>query len=341
MTIPLAILGLGTWGQRLVAAVNAGPRPSGLVRFTHAGLRDSAKYASVLRDHGLAYCAFEDLLGGDDVEAVVIATPHSQHFAQCRQALLAGKHVFCEKPLAMTSGQTQELYELADHLGLVLAVGFNRRFLPAIAHLKRMIDEGVLGTVINVEGNFSGAFGLSYTSDAWRASDADAPAGGLTAMGIHVIDIFVHLLGPIESVQAQAFRRVEGVQIHDTVNVVVRFASGLPGYLTTMMATPWIWRLQIFGTEAWAQMRSDRALEVQRVVEADDRYLDRVPEVISFPPCNTEREELEAFGRALRGGERFPVEAHQVTNGAFVMDSVIGAIRQDKSNERSGRGQSR
>lgn len=326
MTLRLAILGLGTWGQRLVAAVNEGPQPSDLVRFTQACVRDSDKYRPILQRHGLMPCSFEALLECNAIEGVVIATPHSQHFAQCKRALLAGKHVFCEKPLAMTTEQTQVLYELADCHGRVLAVGFNRRFLPAVAHVKTMIDRGELGTVINIEGNFSGAFGLTYSSDAWRTSARDAPVGGLTAMGIHMIDLFIHLLGPIESVQAQAFRRVENMPIDDTVNLVLRFASGVPGYLTTMMATAWTWRLQVFGSKAWVHMRSDRALEIERVVEAEDRYLDREPEVVGFPPCDTERLELETFGRAICGEEPFPVQAHEVINGAFVMESAIDAI---------------
>ena len=195
----------------------------------------------------------------------------------------------------------------------------------AVAHLKKMLEDGDLGTVINVEGNFSGAFGLSYSSDMWRARDGDAPAGGLTAMGIHMIDLFIHLLGPIESVQARAFRRVENIPIDDTVNLAVRFASGVPGYLTSMMATPWIWRLQVFGTRAWVHMRSDTALEVQRVVKADDRYLDREPEAISFPPCDTERVELETFARVIGGETRSPIGAEEVINGAFVMESAIEA----------------
>ena len=325
MTVRLGILGLGTWGQRLVSAINDGPEPSGRVRFTHACVRDREKYQDILQQHGLVPCSLEALLTCDEIDGLVIATPHSQHFAQCKQALLAGKHVFCEKPLAMTSEQTRALFELADRQGRVLAVGFNRRFLPAVAHLKAMIDRGELGTVINVEGNFSGAFGLTYSDDAWRASDSDAPTGGLTAMGIHMIDIFIHLLGPIESVQAQAFRNVEDIVVDDTVNLVVRFVSGVPGYLTTMMATAWIWRLQVFGSKAWAEMRCDNALEVQRVINADDRFVDRRPDVIRFPPCDTERLELEAFASAIRGEAAFPVAADDVIDGAFVLESAIDA----------------
>lgn len=331
MTISLAILGLGTWGQRLVAAVNAGPQPSELIRFTRACVRDSTKYRRELRGHCLAPCPFEEALANDGINGVVVATPHSLHYAQSKQALLAGKHVFCEKPVAMTAPETEELYEIARRRSLVLAAGFNRRFLPAIGHLKEMIDQGELGTIINIEGNFSGAFGLNYTDDLWRASETDAPAGGLTAMGIHVIDLFIHLLGEIDTVQARAFRRVEGMPIDDTVNLAVRFASGVPGYLTTMMATPWIWRLQVFGSKGWVHMRSDTILEVQRLVKADDRYIDRPPELLSFPPINSERVELEAFGHAISGQESFPIEAHEVINGTSVMESAIGGILENRS----------
>ena len=328
MTVRVAILGLGTWGRTLVAAVNGKCEPSDLIHFTHACVRDPTKHRASLTKYGLEPCSFEDALADKSIDGVAVATPHGQHYSQSRLALLAGKHVFCEKPAALTASETEELFDIAGRNDLTFAVGFNRRFLPAVARLSQMIESGELGTIINIEGNFSGAFGLNYEQDVWRASDDNAPAGGLTAMGIHVIDLFIHLLGEIDSADANAFRNVEGMHIDDTVNVSVRFKSGISGYLTTMMATPWIWRLQVFGTKAWVHMRSDTTLEMQRVVKADERYVEREPELLTFERGNPEREELEAFARAIQEAADFPVRPHEVINGAFVMESAIKGTRE-------------
>ena len=211
--------------------------------------------------------------------------------------------------------------------GIVLAVGHNRRFLPALRQLKSMIDAGELGTLLHIEGNFSGAFGVGYQPGMWRTSDKDCPAGGLTAMGIHVIDAFIYLCGSLDLIAAESRRRALSVDMDDTTLAVFEFENGMTGYLTTMMATAWIWRLQVFGTKGWVHMRDDRSLDIGLVDQPDERYSEGSLQTLSFDPVDTEQAELEAFAAAIAGHRPYPVPLEEVVNGIAAMEAITAATR--------------
>ena len=198
------------------------------------------------------------MLADAEVEAVVLATPHSQHAAQVAAAARAGKHVFVEKPFTLDVTDARAAAQACRDAGVVLALGHNRRFLPAFQDMQRMVAAGELGEILHLEGNFSGNFGLGYRADAWRATQAESPAGGMTAMGIHMIDAFVALAGPIATVRCESQRKVLTVDLDDTTSAFARFAGGATGCLSTLTATGRIVRLQVFGTRGWAHLLEHR-----------------------------------------------------------------------------------
>ena len=322
----LAIVGLGVWGQRLVDAVQGeGRNSSGTLRFKRAAVRNSGRSLPFCERHGLDAGSYNEILADATVDAVVLATPHSVHYEQVMLAASAGKHIFVEKPMTLTKTQAKDSVDLCRTAGVVLAVGHNRRFLPAVQKLRAMIANGELGTLLHVEGNFSGAFGLGYRPGMWKASNRDSPAGGLTGMGIHLIDAFIHLCGPIESVAAQSQRRAVEVDMDDTTTVLCRFKNGMTGYFTTMMATPWIWRLQVFGTRGWVHMPDDRTLDIRRLQSADARYVDDPLQTLTFDRTDTERAELEAFAAAISAHKPYPVPNPEVVHGIAVMEAIVEA----------------
>ena len=221
--IRLAIVGPGRWGRILVESVQG---VSDKVQFTRAVARTPEKAA--------AWCAAQGIELGDDlgttladpdIDAVVLATPHSQHAEQIAAAAAAGKHVFCEKPVTLTRASVEAAMRAVRDAGVVFAAGHNRRFLPSIARMKTMIEGGELGTILHVEGNMSGHVGSRYTPDMWRVDPVESPAGGLAGSGIHVIDAMIHLLGPITAVTAQSDRLVHEIELDDTTNMLFRFES--------------------------------------------------------------------------------------------------------------------
>lgn len=315
------IVALGRWGRRLVDSVQGdGVAPSALIRFAKAHVRTPAAAQAYLASRGLeAVPSLEALLADTEIDAVVLATPHSGHPREVALAAAAKRPVFCEKPLALRRADAERAVAACEAAGVALALGHNRRFLPAYAELRRLVDSGFLGQVLHIEGNFSGSFGLEYDSTVWRANPAETPAGGLTLMGIHVLDAMIGLLGPIRSVAATSLRQVLKIELDDTSAGMVQFRSGQSGFLSTLTATARLWRLQLFGTKGWAHMLDHHILELGLIGEPVRR--------LEYPLVDPERLELEAFARTVLHGERYPVPLVEVVDGIGALEAFAASAR--------------
>ncbi|MCP5371480.1 MAG: Gfo/Idh/MocA family oxidoreductase [Hyphomicrobiales bacterium] len=316
--INAAIVGIGRWGQRLVSSVQG---TSDAIRFTAGATGRRARAEDFCRAQGIDLRdGLDDLLADPTLDAVVLATPHTQHRAQVEAAAAAGKHVFVEKPFTLTRADAQAAADAARAAGVVCALGHNRRFLPAMARLKEMIDGGELGRVLHAEGHFSSSGAMDYTADHWRASHTESPAGGMTGMGIHVVDAFIHLLGPIAEVTAQSQRRALAVDMDDTTAMLLRFAAGPTGYLGTLAATALMWRVRVFGSAGWAEMHDTERLVTRRTGAGGE-------ETREFPVTDSVRAELEAFAAAAAGGPPYPLPLDQAVHGAAVLEAVVESSR--------------
>lgn len=314
-----AIVGLGRWGQRLVESVAAPPTTA--IRFTHAVVRTPESANSFCSKHGLSRIGFEEMLGDRSIDAVVLATPHSQHAEQVIGAARAGKHVFVEKPFTLDTSSALAAAGACQSAGVVLALGHNRRFLPAMEEMKRSLGSGALGEILHAEGAFSGNFGLAYQPGIWRATQEESPAGGMTAMGIHIIDAFIHLVGSIATVRCESHRQVLSVNLDDTTSAFVRFESGATGYLSTLTATGRIVRVQVFGTRGWLHLLDHHILESCDI----DGRVSRA----EFPAVDAERLELEAFAEAAAGKKPYPVTPQEAIHGVAVMQAAIRSAARD------------
>jgi len=314
-----AIIGLGRWGQLLVDSVQEGGQPKGgHIRFTRAVTRTPANAAAYADRQRLPVSAdYASVLADPEIAAVVIATPHSRHADQIEAAAEAGKHVFVEKPMTLDRAGAERAVAACRAAGVVLAPGHNRRFLPSTQALKALIDGGVLGTILHVEGNFSGLLAFGYTAGNWRADAAENPAGGMAAMGIHMVDAITHLCGPIEAVRAQSLRRVLTIDTDDTTSALLRFADGMTGTLATITATPRLWRIQVFGSKGWAHVRAAEVMDVH--------LLDAQPETRTLPAVDIERAELEAFAAAVAGRAAYPITADEAVHGVAVFEAIVAS----------------
>jgi len=317
-----AIVGPGRWGRVLVDSVQRAGVPKGEhIRFTRAVARSPAKAEDYAAAQKLALGRdFADALADAEIGAVVLATPHTQHRAQIEQAAASGKHVFCEKPLALTRADAEGAVAACRAAGVVLAVGHNRRFLPAMHALKWMIDRGELGHILHIEANYSAGRGPHYTPGMWRAEAAESPAGGMTGFGIHILDAMIHLCGPLAAVRGTSLRQV-AKEIDDTTFATLRFASGMTGYLSTLTATAPAWRLQVFGDKGWAHMLGRDVLEVC--------FLEGTPETRHFDPFDIERAELDAFAIAAGGGTPYPISHADMIHGVAALEAVILSAERD------------
>ena len=225
--IRAAIVGMGWWGRTLVEAV----ADSEQIRVVAGATRTvSPEVKAFAETQKLTLVdSYEALLADKNVDAVVLATPHSLHAAQTIAAAQAGKHVFCEKPFALTKADADAAVAATEKAGVTLGLGYNRRFHPEMTALRQKIQSGALGTVLHFEATMTFPNALLLKPEAWRAHRDETPCGGLTPMGVHAIDGMIDLGGPIEQVYCQSFHRVVPVESDDTTSMLFRMKNGASG----------------------------------------------------------------------------------------------------------------
>jgi len=313
----LGIAGLGWWGQRLVRSVLP---HSGKVRFVAANVADPARRADAARELDLRLAdSFDSLLRDPDIDGIVIATPHSMHVQQVELAAAAGKHVFCEKPLALTAAGAERAVRACAARGVTLAVGHNRRFAPNVAALLETAKGGRLGKLLHIEGHWSNENTTRADFGAWRSSPTESPGAGMTGTGIHVLDIMTSLFGEARVVKVN--HRVhsgDAQPVRDSLTVLMEFSGGVSGLLATVRPTPRFWRIHVFGLDGSAQARGDTDLLIH------DRTGTQVQQ---FPETDTLRTELEAFADSCRGLSAYPVTPDHLIHCAGALESIVARLQ--------------
>jgi len=330
--IRAAIIGLGTWGQNLVRAVQGtGVEPSPHLRFTAAATGTPDKVRGLAQEWGLRlHERYEQVLADPEVDAVVLATPHSMHTDQIVAAAAAGKHVFTEKPMGLSSAEAQRAAQACAERGVTLAVGYNWRYQPALQKIRALIDDGTLGRVMHLEGNFCGPSAYRFPKGHWRHDREEVPAGGMTGRGVHVIDAMLYLAGPIAQVTAQSVRLAQDFGVDDTTSMLLRFGSGATGYLGTVIATAETWRLQVFGSRAWVEVGDVEHLhtwdlKLCRIDPAAITVKQR-PEALSFPKTSTERAELEHFAQCAAAGRPMAEPGGHAVHNVALLEAIQASI---------------
>jgi predicted dehydrogenase len=327
--IRAAIVGLGTWGQHLVAAVQGG---SEHIRFVAGATRTPEKAAEFCRKHGIRLLeTYERVLADSAIDAVVLATPHSAHSEQIIAAARAGKHVFVEKPLGLSSQDSERAVAACAGHGVTLAVGYNWRFQPALREMKHMLEDGRLGKLLHIEGNFCGPSAYRFQREHWRQDRGEVPAGGMTGRGVHVVDAMLYLAGHVDSVVAQSHRLVQDFGADDTTSMLFRFRSGATGYLGSVIATAETWRMQVFGSKGWAEAGDVEHLHTWDLrtclIDRSNIAMKHPPTITRFERVSTERAELEHFASAARAKRPLAIPGGDEVHNVAVLEAIVGSAQ--------------
>jgi predicted dehydrogenase len=315
--IDAAIVGLGRWGKTLVASVQG---KSSRLRFTRAVSRNPDQHRDFAAKYRLELVGeFAAVLADPGIDAVVLATPHSLHCEQIIAAAAAGKHVFCEKPLALKKAEAARAIAACQAAGVVLGVGTDKRFYPALRELARLAKTGELGHIIHLEAHFSNEVAGSFSQ--WRFSAEESPAGGLTGTGIHMLDALVELAGPVRRVQALLLPHKPPPDPLDSLSVLLEFASGISGTLAAVRSTPAYMRVHAFGRNASVEVlgRTDLVL---RKSGSEAQHL-------SFAPVDSVRINLEAFAEAVAGGAPYPIPTGEILATVAAFEAIAEAVKSD------------
>jgi predicted dehydrogenase len=296
--VRIGVVGLGYWGPNLARNFSQMPEAD-LVWCCDADESRRERVAAQFPRVRLTE-RFEDLLEDGDLDAVVVATPVPTHHALAKAALLAGKHVFVEKPLAWTAQEARELEALSRETGRTLMVGHLLRFHPAVVKLRELIESGDLGDVLYVYGNRQNLGVIREDENA------------LWSLGVHDISVVLYLLGgrPVEvSARGESYVR-PGVE--DVVFGYVKLATGQVGHLHMSWLDPHkMRRMTVVGSKKMAvfdDMEAERKVTVydKGPVQIAPGKITTHTGDITIPAISREeplRIECRAFIEAVRSGD--------------------------------------
>ena len=306
--INLAMVGLGRWGQTVLNSIQG---KSERLRVVHGVTKEPELARDLAAKHGFHLSTdLDDAIADPQVQAIMLATPHSLHVEQIKKVAASGKPVWCEKPLALTRAQAEIAITAVRAAKVPLGSGNNKRCFASMRELKRVVSSGEIGQVLHIEGHFSNEHS-TRVSGGWRDDPNESPGAGMTGAGLHVLDAFVNLAGPISYVDARTVSKKAPPDPRDVVAVLAEFAGGATGLLATVRAAPMFWRMHVFGTDGMAEARGEDTLIVTKIGGE--------PQETTYDHVDSLRTLLEAFADAVEGRAPFPVTPEQMLNviGAF------------------------
>ena len=290
------LIGTGRIAEdRILPAINSysGNRLIGVVSRDPARAQDFAKRFNAQH----AYTHYEDLLCNPEVTVVAIHTPNSLHAEQAIAAARAGKHVFCDKPMATSVADAERIVRECETAGVKLGVNFHNRFMPCFTETKRIVDSGEIGNVMLVQLEASAGPAAVSVSASWRGDPALAGLGTSMNVGVHVYDILRYILSS-EIVQVSAmFDAAPGVMERVSL-ATFKFANGAMAQLNVNQTTPNPYNdFVIYGSKGRitgkALTRSRAGGELQVITN------DGVSRSSEFPAINAHAASVVGFSQAL------------------------------------------
>jgi predicted dehydrogenase len=315
----IAIIGLGWWGRILVDLAAQSDKLR-VVRVADV----NAQAQGFAKERGIPFSShFDEALRDSSVQAVVLCTPHTQHTDQIVAGARAGKHVFCEKPLSMTRRDVLRAVAAVEQAGVELAVGHEKRFEPPIIEVMRLLQSGALGTPLQVEANFSQDKFLALDKDNWRLSGVEAPAGPMTATGIHLLDLSIGVFGEAQTVFASVKQLGSQLTNGDTLAALVTFKRGGHALISAMLATPFAGRFAVFGSKGWAEVRDKTHPEAPEGWTLTTCLRGERVHSIDIPPAPAVLRNLEAFADAATGIAPYPVPREQMIANVSALEAIF------------------
>ena len=311
------ILGTGGIARAFAQALRQTPD----ARLVAVGSRTAAGAEAFARDFDARACAsYEALVASPDVDIVYIATPHIMHAENAILALDAGKAVLCEKPFTMNAREAGQVVALARRRGLFLMEAMWTRFMPALAALRRIVASGEIGEAALVQADF----GFAATLDPeHRVNKRELGGGALLDLGIYPLSIAYALLGPVQSVHAQAVTGPTGVDLSTGFTMLHRGGTMSVSNCSLRARTPC--ELTVSGTLGNVRMERMFHMAQSLTVTAADGSTRSV--AVPFLGNGYVHEAIAA-GEALRAGLlEHPLMTHEETlAGMRTLDEIRAQI---------------
>ncbi|MBI3917044.1 MAG: Gfo/Idh/MocA family oxidoreductase [Betaproteobacteria bacterium] len=268
--------------------------------------RDQGRADTFARKFGAqhAYTSFDEMLRNPEVTVVAIHTPNAQHADQAVAAARAGKHVFCDKPMATSVADAERIVRECERAGVKLGINFHNRFMPCFVETRRIIASGEIGDVQHIQLEASPGARPGARLATWRVDPVLAGLGTTYSIGVHVYDILRYLLASEITMVSAFFDTPNGV-MEETNMSLFRFANGVLAQLSVHEKSPFPHNdFVIYGAKGRILGRGltrSRAGGELQVMTADGKT-----RTTEFPPINAHGACVAAFSDALLKG-RDPV----------------------------------
>jgi predicted dehydrogenase len=317
----VACIGMGWWSDVLADAMQRSKKFEIVACYTRS---DEKRKAFARKYNCRAAPGYAAMLKDGSIEAVINTTPNNIHLETTRAAAQAGKHVFLDKPIANTIADGRGITEACRKAGVVLALGYQRRRESHFRWVRKQIDDGVFGKLVNAEANISrdrlGKIDLS----SWRYTAEGMPGGVMLQIGIHYSDVLEYLLGPVKAVNGRLAQLVLPGDNPDVASLVMEHENGALSTLNASYASASeYYCMNIYGKEASAYYDLHQGL----------RFLKRGGERSDPVACeknDTIREELDEFADAVRGKGKPEMGGEASTRSLAVLRAGIKSAREGR-----------
>lgn len=319
--VRVACIGMGWWSDVLADAI----KRSGKLEIVACYTRSEDKRRAFAAKYGCAAAAsYDAILKDSSIDAVINTTPNDVHLETTRAAATAGKHVFLDKPIANAVSEGRAISEACRKAGVVLALGYQRRRESQFRWVRRQIDSGTFGRLVNAEANISRDRLGKVDLNSWRYTAAGMPGGVMLQIGIHYADVLEYLLGPVKAVNGRSAQLVLPGDNPDVASMILEHENGALSTLNASYASASeYYMMNIYGKEASAYYDMHQGLRFLR--RGSERS-----EAVPFAKNDTFVEELEEFAGAVRGDGKPEMGGEAATTSLAVIRAGVVSAREGR-----------
>ena len=266
------------------------------------------------------YKDWQELIADPEIDAVYIATPVNLHAEQTIAAAKAGKHILCEKPMAMNADECDTMIRAAQENNVKLGVAYYRHFYPVVNRMKELLNSQEIGKVVMMQINSSMQFNpLPGQPRDWLIKKEQSGGGPMMDFGCHRIEVMLNLLGPIKQVKSLVNTLYFERNVEDTATTLFEFDNGAHGFLSAVHSA--------FEPKDTVEIYGARgSLYVERLNEGTLRVVTKEAERIeSLPPHrNVHQPHIDDFTQAVLENRTPLVDAQQGKDVTVVLDKIYG-----------------
>jgi predicted dehydrogenase len=323
--------GIAGFGLHAVRRLMPGFALSKKCRVTALSRRDLATAKKSAADYKipLAFDSVEELSRSSEVDAVLVTTPNSRHLPDVLAAIEAGKHVLCEKPMAMSADECREMVQAARKRKVLLGVAHVFRFDESVRKIREMIAGGAIGRPVFARSEFSFLAGATHPRK-WLYDASVAGAGPIFDIGVHCIDTLRFILqDEVVSVSAAAARDELSGTVESAAALTLTFSGGTLGMVLVSFRAEYRTPIEVVGDAG--VLRADDALNVERLIEIEVK---RNNGQITREPANNKLAyamQVDEFADAIEGRSQFPAPGEDGWQNQEILDAALRSIASGKA----------